>query len=629
MQMTSRWKGISRRDALFIFVITLIVYSPVFRAGFIWDDDTFLTGNDLILSSDGLWQLWFSTDAPDYFPLVSTSLWLEWRLWGANAAGYHTVNVFLHAISSVLVYILFRESGIKGAWLAAVLFAVHPVNVESVAWITERKNTLTMPLYLATILFFFRFQLTDGKGAYAAAVFLFALSLLCKTSVVMLPVVLLGLIWWKKGILKVRDVQTLLPFFLLSLLMGGITVWFQYNRAIGGEFIRDDGFFLRFAIAGIASWFYLYKAIFPLNLSFVYPKWDFSEPTVLIYLPSVLFLFMLFFFWRNRRSWGVYPFLSLSYFLVTLLPVLGFLNIFFMKYSYVADHWQYFSIIGLIGFGAAVWGGLHEKSIGKKRFFLKSLGVLLVTFYGSLTFIQAGIYKNELTLYDDIIKKNKDCWMAYNNRGHFFDKNGFFKKALSDFNRAVAIKPDYPEAYFNRGVLFGRSGEVKKAIDDYTSAVTYKPRYAEAYYNRGILRLQSVEKQTALEDFSRTLEINPLFMKAYLNRGILLAGEKRFDGALLDFTRAVSIDNTSAKAFINRGIVYAMVQRFPLALSDFTKAISLNEQEVLAFINRSYVYKALGRFNLAYKDMETAWRLGHKGDRNYLRELETLGFKQY
>jgi hypothetical protein len=310
-------------------LLTVAAYLPVLQGGFIWDDDAFVTNNPLIQQADGLYRFWFTTQATDYFPLTSSMLWVEWRLWAGRPFCFHLVNLLLHAVSAVLWWHVLVRLKLPGSWLAAAIFALHPVNVESVAWITERKNTLAMVFFALTLLAYVRFEDTGRRRWYGIALGAFLLSLLAKAAAVPLPVALLGLAWWRRGRPNWRDIQRSLPFFAVSLLLGLVTIWFQYHRAIVTEVVRDDSLPARLAGAGWAIWFYLYKALFPFNLGFVYPRWVIDPGLFLSWLPPGLWLAVLAAFWHYRRNdlarAGLFAF---GFYGLMLLPVLGVLNIY-------------------------------------------------------------------------------------------------------------------------------------------------------------------------------------------------------------------------------------------------------------------------------------------------------------
>ncbi len=390
----------------FLMILTFLAYQPVWHAGFIWDDDTFLTSNSVIKDPGGLRKLWLTASTPDYFPVTSSMLWLEWRVWGANPLGYHLVNVLLQSLSAVLLWRVLQRLKIPGAVLAAAIFAVHPVNVESVAWITERKNTLAMVFYLAAILCWLKLEDSGRWRWRGPALACFAFALLSKTAVVPLPLVLLGIAWARRGRVDWRDAWRIAPFFILAAVLAAVTMWFQSHRAIADESVRTDDFWARLAGAGWAVGFYFYKAVCPVNLAFVYPRWQIDPRNPWVYVPLALLAASFCLCWRIRRGWTRPAFLALGYFVVMLLPVLGFVNIYFMRYSLVADHWQYFAIIGPIVLAAA-W---IKKPV---------VAALLVLVLSILTWRQCRIYANEEALWRATLRLNPQCWLAHGNLGEY------------------------------------------------------------------------------------------------------------------------------------------------------------------------------------------------------------------
>jgi hypothetical protein len=393
--------------AAVIILLTILAYLPVMRGGFFWDDSALVTENPMVKAPDGLYRFWFTTEAADYYPLTSSFLWLEWRLWGNNASAYHVVNVLLHAVSAMLVWLTLRRLRIPGAWLAALIFAVHPVNVATAGWISEQKSTLSMLFYATAILLYLEFDEGRRWRWYTLSLAAFLLALLCKSAVVMLPVVLLASVWWTRGQVRRRDIACNLPFFALALVAGVATVWFQYGNAMHWQTVREADFAGRLAAAGWVPWFYFFKAVLPVHLMVVYPKWEIDPGRLISWLPGALLIGCYLVFWRERKSWGRAALFGFGYFTATLFPVLGFFDQAFHHFSLVADHWQYYSIVGVIALGVAAGERICRRIGGGSGSSVKVIASLAVLAALTVaTWTRASLYADPNALWRDTIAKN-------------------------------------------------------------------------------------------------------------------------------------------------------------------------------------------------------------------------------
>lgn len=336
-----------------ILGIILFVYMPALRAGFVWDDDSMLTDN-IVLKQNGLYKSWLTTEQLNYWPITWTSYWLDHKLWKLNATGYHLTNILIHAVCTFLIWRILLRLKIPASLPIALIFAVHPVNVESVAWIAQRKTILSMLFFLTALLLYLKFDKSSSRRLYWVSVLSFVLAVLSKGSVVGLPVVILMCVWWLKGNIKRLDVVRSLPFFIISAAMSAVEIWFQYSKAIGADVVRSDSLPARLAGAGTAVWFYIYKALWPVHLIFIYPRWQIDPAKWFFWIPDAALLVVFGLCWRYRLSWGKPVLFALGYCVVMLLPILGFFNIYFMRYSLVADHYQYVSMISVVAFIVAV-----------------------------------------------------------------------------------------------------------------------------------------------------------------------------------------------------------------------------------------------------------------------------------
>lgn len=523
-----------------LVAVTFAAYLPAVFAGYVWDDKELLYGNELIKAGDGLYKIWFSTEQWDYWPLTATMFWLEWRLWGDNPLPYHLGNIALHAAAAVLLWRVLRRLNLNepGPYLAGVLFAVHPVTVASVAWIAERKNVLSMGLYLLSILAFLRFEEDRRRRWYALALLAAAAALLAKTSAVMLPFVLLLCTWWMRGRLTRSQVLRTVPFFVLSLAMGLVTVWFQHHHALGGSVGRPEGAASRIAASGWIIWFYLYKILAPVRLMMLYPRWDVDGGRAISFVPLAALIGCFAVLWICRKSWARGPLAALTYFVIALAPVLGFVDMAFMRYSLVADHLQYAAMPGVIALVAAGPGALAGRGwarwSGMVRYGAVAAACGVVAVLAVLTWRQAGIYKDEETMWSYQIRLNDRIWAAYNARGDVYCGQGDYELGIKEYTTAIELKPDYAEAYINRGNAHYNKGAYAQAFRDFTRAIELKPSNASAYNNRGYVYKAQGDYIQAIRDFTRAIELKPDHALAHANRADAYFFLKEYDKAWAD-----------------------------------------------------------------------------------------------
>lgn len=428
-----------------LFVLIVICYLPATRAGFIWDDDFLLTANPLVHAPDGLLRLWRGTETWDYYPVTMTSFWIEWRLWRTNPVGYHVTNVLLHALGSVLVWRVLRRLEVRGAWLSALLFAIHPVCVESVVWVAERKNTLSIVFAAVAVLLYLDAERTARGPRYLLAIVAFALALLTKTAVVMLPVALLLGAWYQRARITRRDWLRSLPFFALSGALGLLTLWFNHYRgAVPTSSVYLGGFGERLAGAGQSLLFYLSKAIVPVHLTMIYPRGDPTAAGPWSLAPALIVVVAVAAFWRYRRSWGRPALFGFGYFALMLLPVLGFWPMRYLVHSTVADHLQYFALVGPVALGVAA-GTRAREAAPRARGAIMVLGILVTATLGLLTWQQQQIYRDAETLWRDTIAKNPAAWGAHANLAFTLATEGkSLEESVSAYRIALRLKPDWP-----------------------------------------------------------------------------------------------------------------------------------------------------------------------------------------
>jgi protein O-mannosyl-transferase len=594
---------------LFLVAITTAAYLPMWHAGFIWDDDLLLTANPLIKAHDGWYQFWFTHETPDYFPLTSTVFWIEWRLWGMNAVGYHICNVLLHAANVVLVWRLLARLNLPGAKLAAAIFALHPVNVASVAWIAELKNTLSLLFFALSLLCYLQFDDSRRGRWYALSLAAFLFALWSKIEAAPLPIVLLMLVWWRRGRVAWKDLARSVPFFAAALVLGLVSVWFQEHNAIGQVAVRADSFWSRLAGAGWAVWFYFGKTLLPVKLIPIYPRWKIDPTNWLSYAPGLLLAAMFLLLWRYRSLWGKAALFGLGYAVLLLLPVLGFVNIYFFRYSLVADHWQYFAIIGPIALAAAALT-LAARFLERRAALLPHLlgGALLVVL-GILTWRQASVYQTSETLWRTTVDGNPACWVAHNNLGTALLGKGQVTDAVAQFQRALAIKPDYSDAYDNLGKAMLQEGKLADAIAHFQQALAVQPENAVAHYNLGVARFQEGRLNEAIREYQAAVAIQPTLAEAQYNLGNALIQKGDLDGAIAHYQAALRIQPDYFDARNNLGAAFFEKGEVPQAVAQYQVAVKLKPDDADAHDNFAYILIQSGNAKAAIAQCRAALKL--------------------
>ncbi len=607
--------GAKLRMACVIVLVTLAVYIPAMRAGYVWDDIHYVPDDpagrwgQLIHPSDGLVRIWTAEGTSDYWPLTHTMFWVEWRLWGSNPAGYHVVNILLHALAAILVWQVLKRLGLPGAWLGGLIFAVHPVCVASVAWISERKNTLSMVFYLLTILTYLKYERSASQRCYIASVVLFILALLSKTSVVMLPVVLLGCTWWQRGRISWKQLRATLPFFAMAAAMALVTIQFQRRPADAQWITPAEGFLVNLAGSAWAVWFYLYKALLPVKLCMIYPKWSIDVGAIVSWLPMVGLIAVVCPLWWFRRTWGRPGLFAVGYFIVSCFPILGLFDMAFLEHSRVADHFQYIPILGVIALVAGVLGRACSVSSENARKVAQAVTVVLVAALSVLTWRQASIYEDAEMLWKDTLAKNPRAAAAHNNLAILLVAKGQLGEAIESYNKAIEANPRYATAYNNRALAYQKKGQYEEAIGDYDKAIELNPGIAAAYASRGILYAQKGDLDRAIRDYNTAIKVDPTYDLAYNNRGVAYGRKGDLDQAIRDYNKTIELNPTHPSAYTNRGIAYGQKSDWDRAIPDYNKAIELDPSHAMSYNSRGIAYENKGDLEQAFLDFNKAIEL--------------------
>ncbi len=578
------WKLVLIHAAV-IIAAGLWIYWPALYGDWIWDDSMYLSQNPLMNDPARLWKAWFQPGSfVEYYPIEQTVQWFQWQLWHNDTFGYHLTNVLLHIVSALLLWRLLAKFGFSLAWLGGLIFVTHPVNVESVAWIVELKNTLSLPPFLWAMCAWIDYEEGKRRRDYLLAMGLFLAAMLCKITMAPFPVVILLYAWWRRGTITWSDLRASAPFFVISLVLFGIA--FGAGKTFGqgvqlgtSDLLPMGGIYSRIALAGLSIAFYFSSFFLPVELLPIYPVWAADPPTLLQFLPWLVLGGAICWLWLKRETWGRHALLGLGFFLLNLSPFLAFGLTFHPRDSWVMNHFLYLPMIGLIGLVVAAIGTIDRRLSRTARAYSTGIVTLIIVLFSFQSHGYAAAFTNEETFWNYTLERNPGAWLPHNNLGKILLMENQLEEAKSHFEAALRLKPDYPEANANLGVTLVQMGQVGEGVEQFRHALNLNPNDAATHNNLGIVLAQTGHVSEALEQFADAVRVQPNYAEAHNNMGNALFLAGRSSEAIDQFQAAAQINPLYAAARDNLGMALAQAGHVREAMEQYQQALQINPND--------------------------------------------------
>jgi protein O-mannosyl-transferase len=576
-----------------LVAMTIVAYRPAWHGGFLWDDDDYIIKNELLTAPDGWQRIWFSLDSPSqYFPFAYSTFRIEHALWGLNTTGYHWVNLLLHVGNALLVWAVLARLKVPGSWLAAAIFALHPVQVESVAWITERKNVLMGFFFLLTLLAWIVFADERTRRPwtfYCLALIFYVLALSAKATACTLPAAVFLILWLQKKPITMRRLIQIAPFVAFGIGMGLLAVWWErYHQGTNRYLFTFLSPIERILVASRAVWFYLSKIIWPSNLTFIYPRWNISPANLLDYTWLLAGIGACVAIYLIRRNVGRSVEVAAAFFVATLSPVLGFIMLFTFRYTFVADHYQYLACIGPIALASAGIVSLLDK-FTQYRAVIVGAALLVVAGLGTLTWRQAATYADVETLWKTTLARNPECWMAHANLGLVLLQEGKIDDAIAHYRSALQMQPDSWDAEYNLGTALVAIGQADEAMPHCERAVGMRPTDPDAQVSLGDALIQKGRIDEAIAHYQKAITVQPDHFLARYSLGHALLEKGEFDGAIQLCRSALLLRPSDANCHTTLAIALEEKGNPPEAIQHYQKALELAPESIPTLTNLAWL----------------------------------------
>lgn len=611
---------------LVLIIATLTSYSPVLFNDFInLDDPQYILDNTDIQSFNihNLKRLFTSTYVGNYQPVTMLSYMIEYTLLGAKPAMFHFTNLILHLLNALLVYLIFIRliNNKTISFVTALLFSIHPLHVESVAWASARKDVMYTLFFLSSAFYYLKYVHDKNNKYLVLSLILFVLSILSKAQAVVLPMVLLLFDFLQKRKINKQTIADKTPFFLLSFLFGALAFYIQNKSGA----VQDFTYFpfvtrILFACYGLVG--YLWKLLLPINLSCFYPypetndvintNWVYAAPIIILVISVAIYKYV-------KKSREVI--FGILFFIVTISLVLQLIPV---GDAVMADRYSYIPFIGLFFIAGHFYNSIFEYK--RKSALVKPTGIIITIALSVLSFIRSSEWENSITLYTSSLN-NYPAAIIYNNRGAALAAEGKNEEALDDFNNVLKLKPRYPNGHQNRGITLQKLNKYEEAIIDFSEEIKINPKNMAAYNNRGNCYKALNKYKEAIDDYNSILKINPNNLDAIYSRGESYGRSGNLKQTIADFNTVIAAKPDYAEAYSNRGIAYSLSGKTEQALEDFKKAIELKPNAYNTYLNRAVALKSIGKYKEALADAMYAKKNGQAIDDTFIKELELLAGK--